>query len=164
MRGHCVAPFSCCPYQGTSGCVAPSPPRGSPGGDPATAVPSASRSAAWSRSSRGGCSRRACTDSTTSCSTPVRPDSPCPSGKPAISEPRFAWRRITTQGPQWLPSLGRLAGRGQSEFLRRRENDQTARVDWPAAFPSPIARPNRVFIRDTHVVCAHVYAAVASPW
>jgi hypothetical protein len=41
-----------------------------------------------------------------------------------------------------------LAGRGQSEFLRRSENDQTARVDWPAAFPSPIARPNRCSSAD----------------
>ena len=42
----------------------------------------------------------------------------------------------------------RLTGRGQSEFLRRCENDQTARVDWPAAFPSPIARPNRCSSAD----------------
>jgi len=41
-----------------------------------------------------------------------------------------------------------LAGRGQSEFLRRCENDQTARFDWPAAFPSPIARPNRCSSAD----------------
>ncbi|MBM4013169.1 MAG: hypothetical protein FJ286_17720 [Planctomycetes bacterium] len=44
----------------------------------------------------------------------------CPSGKPAISEPRFAWRRITTQGPQWLPSLGRPAGSRRTRRVSRR--------------------------------------------